>query len=440
MTLAAPVTSDVATLTIDGQTYELPIVEGSEGERAIDVSRLRADTGLITLDPGFANTGSTLSEITFIDGEEGILRYRGYPIEELAERSSFLETSYLILFGELPTSEQLDHFKERITYHSLLHEDIRHMYRAFPLAAHPMAVTSAVVGALSTFYQDSLDPLDPEQVEISTYRLLAKLPTICAVAFKYALGHPFNYPRNDLGYAANMLHMMFALPTEEYEVNETFTRAVETLLILHADHEQNCSTSTMRLVGSSRANIYASASAAIMALWGPLHGGANQAVIEMLYDIQEHEGSARAFMQKAKDSNDTTRLMGFGHRVYKNFDPRAKILKAHAHDVMNELGRSPRLLEIALELEEQALNDDYFVSRQLYPNVDFYSGIIYEALGIPSNGFTPFFALGRMPGWIAHWREHHADPKARLGRPRQIYIGATERPYVPIEERRTSAA
>ena len=433
--LVAPVTSDVATLTIDGRTWELPIVEGSEGERAIDVSTLRSDTGLITLDPGYANTGSTLSEITFIDGEQGILRYRGYPIEELAEQSSFLETTYLLLYGDLPTADQLASFEERITNHTLLHEDIRHMYRAFPLAAHPMAMSAVVVGALSTFYADSLDPLDPEQVEISTYRLIAKLPTICAVAFKYAMGHPYNYPRNDLSYAENMLYMMFALPTEEYEVNPTFTRAIETLLILHADHEQNCSTSTMRMVGSSRANIYASASAAIMALWGPLHGGANQAVIEMLHDIDENEGSAKIFLQKAKDSNDTTRLMGFGHRVYKNFDPRAKILKDHAHKVMDELGESRRLLEIAMELEEQALNDDYFVARQLYPNVDFYSGIIYESLGIPVNGFTPFFALGRMPGWLAHWREHHADPRAKLGRPRQIYVGEQKRNYVPIEQR-----
>ena len=433
--LVAPVTSDVATLTIDGRTWELPIVEGSEGERAIDVSTLRSDTGLITLDPGYANTGSTLSEITFIDGEQGILRYRGYPIEELAEQSSFLETTYLLLYGDLPTADQLASFEERITNHTLLHEDIRHMYRAFPLAAHPMAMSAVVVGALSTFYADSLDPLDPEQVEISTYRLIAKLPTICAVAFKYAMGHPYNYPRNDLSYAENMLYMMFGLPTEEYEVNPTFTRAIETLLILHADHEQNCSTSTMRMVGSSRANVYASASAAIMALWGPLHGGANQAVIEMLHDIAENEGSAKVFMDKAKDSNDTTRLMGFGHRVYKNFDPRARILKDHAHKVMDELGESRRLLEIAMELEEQALNDDYFVQRQLYPNVDFYSGIIYESLGIPVNGFTPFFALGRMPGWLAHWREHHADPRAKLGRPRQIYVGEQKRNYVPIEQR-----
>ena len=413
----------------------MPIVEGSEGERAIDVSTLRSDTGLITLDPGYANTGSTLSEITFIDGEQGILRYRGYPIEELAEQSSFLETTYLLLYGDLPTADQLASFEERITNHTLLHEDIRHMYRAFPLAAHPMAMSAVVVGALSTFYADSLDPLDPEQVEISTYRLIAKLPTICAVAFKYAMGHPYNYPRNDLSYAENMLYMMFGLPTEDYEVNPTFTRAIETLLILHADHEQNCSTSTMRMVGSSRANIYASASAAIMALWGPLHGGANQAVIEMLHDIAENEGSAKVFMDKAKDSNDTTRLMGFGHRVYKNFDPRARILKDHAHKVMDELGESRRLLEIAMELEDQALNDDYFVQRQLYPNVDFYSGIIYESLGIPVNGFTPFFALGRMPGWLAHWREHHADPRAKLGRPRQIYVGEQKRNYVPIDQR-----
>ena len=435
MTLAAPASTDVARLTVDGVTHELPIVEGSEGERAIDISRLRASSGLITLDVGYGSTGSTLSEITFIDGEEGVLRYRGYPIEQLARHSTFLETAYLVLHGELPTREQLDAFEARVKNHTMVHEKIRGMYEAFPLDAHPMGVTAAVVGALSTFYQDSLDPLDPEQVEISTYRLLAKLPTICSFAFKYAMGLPFNYPRNDLGYAGNTLYMMFGVPTEEYEINDVFVRAVETLLILHADHEQNCSTSTMRLVGSSRANIYASASAAIMALWGPLHGGANQAVIEMLNDIAEHEGSARAFLERTKDTNDTTRLMGFGHRVYKNFDPRATILKEHAHEVIDQLGHSPRLLEIALELEELALADDYYVQRQLYPNVDFYSGIIYEALGIPSNGFTPFFALGRMPGWIAHWREHHADPRARLQRPRQIYVGHTERPYVPIGER-----
>ena len=435
MTLATPVSTDVATLTVDGATYELPIIEGTEGERAIDISRLRTSSGLITYDAGYANTGSTLSDITFVDGEEGILRYRGYPIEQLAEQSTFLETSYLVLHGELPSRGQLDNFTDRITNHSLIHEKILRMYDAFPLDAHPMAVTAAVVGSLSTFYQDSLDPLDPEQVDISTYRLLAKLPTICAFAFKYAMGQPFNYPRNDLSYAENLLWMTFGVPTEEYKLNDANVRALETLLILHADHEQNCSTSTMRMVGSSRANIYASASAAIMALWGPLHGGANQAVIDMLEDIAAVEGSAKAFLEKTKDTNDTTRLMGFGHRVYKNFDPRATILKRHAYEVIEQLGHSPRLLEIALELEDLALNDDYYVQRQLYPNVDFYSGIIYEALGVPKNGSTPLFALGRMPGWIAHWREHHSDTKNRLGRPRQIYMGPTIRGYVPMEER-----
>ena len=434
MTLATPVSTDVATLNVDGATYELPIIEGTEGERAIDISRLRASSGLITYDQGYANTGSTLSDITFIDGEAGILRYRGYPIEVLAEQSTFLETSYLVLHGELPTQEQLDAFTDRITRHSLIHEKIRRMYDAFPLDAHPMAVTSAVVGSLSAFYQDSLDPLDPEQVDISVYRLLAKLPTICAFAFKYAMGQPFNYPRNDLSYPENLLWMMFGVPTEEYRLSEANVRALDTLLILHADHEQNCSTSTMRMVGSSRANIYASASAAIMALSGPLHGGANQAVLDMLEDIAAVEGSAKAFLEKTKDTNDTTRLMGFGHRVYKSFDPRATILKKHAHEVIEDLGYSPRLLEIALELEELALNDDYYVQRQLYPNVDFYSGIIYEALGVPENGSTPLFALGRMPGWIAHWREHH-DEGGRLNRPRQIYTGETTRAYVQIEAR-----
>ena len=434
MTLATPVSTDVATLNVDGATYELPIIEGTEGERAIDISRLRSSSGLITFDQGYANTGSTLSDITFINGEEGILRYRGYPIEVLAERSTFLETSYLVLHGELPTQEQLDAFTDRITRHSLIHEKIRRMYDAFPLDAHPMAVTSAVVGSLSAFYQDSLDPLDPEQVDISVFRLLAKLPTICAFAFKYAMGQPFNYPRNDLSYSENLLWMMFGVPTEEYRLSEANVRALDTLLILHADHEQNCSTSTMRMVGSSRANIYASAAAAIMALSGPLHGGANQAVLDMLEDIAAVEGSAKAFLEKTKDTNDTTRLMGFGHRVYKNFDPRATILKKHAHEVIEDLGYSPRLLEIALELEELALNDDYYVQRQLYPNVDFYSGIIYEALGVPENGSTPLFALGRMPGWIAHWREHHEEG-GRLNRPRQIYTGETTRAYVPIAAR-----
>ena len=435
MTLAAPVTADTATLTVDGTTIELPIVEGSEGERAIDISRLRNATGLVTLDPGFGNTGSCVSAITFIDGEAGVLRYRGYPIEQLAGRSSFLETSYLVLRGELPTQEQLSEFEQEITYHTLLHEDIRQMYRAFPLDAHPMAITSAVVGALSTFYQDSLDPLDDDQVEISTYRLLAKLPTICACAYKYSIGQPFNYPRNDLSYAENMLYMMFATPTEDYEINPTFARALEILLVLHIDHEQNCSSSTMRIVGSSHANIYASASAAINALWGPRHGGANQAVIEMLHDIAAAEISGTAFLERCKDRDDTTRLMGFGHRVYKSYDPRATILKRMTSEVLEELGRPTQLLEIAMQVEEMALKDDYFVSRNLYPNVDFYSGIIYEALGFPTNMFTVFFTLGRMPGWIAQWIEQHHDPAERIGRPRQVYVGRDERSYVPLDQR-----
>jgi citrate synthase len=431
----APAGAEVARITVDGNTYDFPIVTGSEGERAVDISQLRAATGLITLDPGYGNTGSCTSAIAFIDGERGILRYRGYPIEELAEHSSFLEVSYLVLNGELPTPQQLAAFQHKITYHTLLHEDIRHLYQAFPLDAHPMAVTSAVVAALSTFYRDSLDVLDEEQVEVSTQRLLAKLPTICSWAHKYSIGQPFNYPRNDLDYASNILHMMFATPAEPYEVNPVFARAVDLLLILHADHEQNCSTSTMRMVGSSHANIYASASAAIMALWGPRHGGANQAVIEMLHEIEESGQDGRTFLDRCKSRDDTARLMGFGHRVYKNFDPRALILKKSAHAVLGELGRPTRLLEIAMQLEEQALSDDYFVSRRLYPNVDFYSGIIYEALGIPMRAFTAFFALGRMPGWIAHWREQHHDPASRIGRPRQIYTGATERHYTPITER-----
>jgi citrate synthase len=435
MALRAVEREETATLTVDGKTYELPIVRGSEGERAVDIGRLRAETGLVTLDPGYGNTGSCTSSVTYIDGEAGVLRYRGYPIEELAEQSSMLEVSYLVLNGELPTKDQLAEFEEQITYHTLLHEDIRSMYRAFPLDAHPMAVTAAVVGGLSTFYQDSLDPLDEEQVEVSTYRLLAKLPTICACAYKYSIGQPFNYPRNELDYASNILHMMFATPAEPYEVSPAVANAIDKLLILHVDHEQNCSTSTMRMVGSSQANIYASAAAAIMALWGPLHGGANQAVIEMLHDIRDNEGSGSAFLDRCKDRDDTTRLMGFGHRVYKNFDPRARILRDAAHDVLGELGKSTQLLEIAMDVERIALSDDYFVSRKLYPNVDFYSGIIYEALGIPTNAFTVFFALGRMPGWIAHWREQNLDPAARIGRPRQIYTGDLERRFTPLEQR-----
>jgi citrate synthase len=428
--------AEVAKLVIDGKTYELPIVIGTEGERAIDISKLRATAGCITLDTGYANTGCCISSITFIDGDKGILRYRGYPIEELAEKSTFLETAYLLLHGELPTKAQLEKFSDLITHHTMVHEDIiRNLFRGFPKSAHPMAVTASVVGALSTFYQDSLDPMDPEQVGISMIRLIAKVSTIAAYAYKYSIGQPFNYPQNRLTYPENILHMMFATPAERYDVHPVLARAVDVLLILHADHEQNCSTSTMRMVGSSQANIYASVSAAINALWGPLHGGANQAVIEMLQGISDNEGSARGFLDRCKDQNDTTRLMGFGHRVYKNFDPRARILKEMTRSVLDAVGRSTRLLDIAVELEEMALHDEYFVKRKLYPNVDFYSGIIYQTLGIPVNMFTVFFALGRLPGWVSHWIEQNMDSNTKIGRPRQVYMGSRERRYAPIQAR-----
>jgi citrate synthase len=426
--------TEVAKLIVGDKTYELPMLEGSEGERAIDISKLRAQSGIITLDPGFANTGSCQSAITFIDGEKGILRYRGYPIEQLAKESSFLEASYLVLNGELPTKSELTAFETDITLHTLIHEDVRHMYQAFPLKAHPMAVVSALVGSLATLYQDELDPLNPEQVQLQMRRLIAKLPTICAWAYKYSVGHPFVYPRNDLSYAENILHMMFANPAERYEVHPAVAKAIDTLLILHADHEQNCSTSSMRLVGSSHSNLYASASAAIGALWGPLHGGANQAVIEMLTEIAGEGLTGKQYLDRVKE-DPNTRLMGFGHRVYKNYDPRAKVLKEMTREVLAAMGKTTPLLDIAMQLEEVALSDEYFVKRRLYPNVDFYSGIIYEAIGIPVNMFTVFFALGRMPGWIAHWLEMHVDPASRIGRPRQVYTGATERSYVGIEKR-----
>ncbi len=428
--------SDVAKLTVDGKTFEYPVFTGSEGEKSIDISTLRKDTGYVTLDPGFVNTGSCTSDITFINGEEGILRYRGYPIEQLAEKSTFLEVAYLLLKGELPKKERLQAFTNNITHHTLLHEDIRLMFRAFPLRAHPMAIMSAVMGTLSTFYPDSLDPFDEEQVRVSIHRILAKMGTIAAYSYKYSIGHPFIYPRNRLSYAANILHMMFATPSEPYEVNPVLERAIDVLLILHADHEQNCSTSTMRLVGSSDANIYSSVSAAVNALWGPLHGGANQAVIEMLYDIRDnYDGDGHKYLELAKDRSNNIRLMGFGHRVYKNYDPRARILKQMTQDVLKAVGGSSDILEIAMELEGIALEDDYFIERKLYPNVDFYSGIIYKAMGIPVNMFTVFFTLGRMPGWLAQWSEHHANPHARIGRPRQIYTGPKERDYLPADKR-----
>jgi citrate synthase len=430
-----PRMTEKATLHVGEHVIELPIVVGSEGERAIDMRRLRQDTGYITLDPGYANTGSCRSSVCFIDGEQGILRYRGYPIEELAEKSSFLEVAYLLVKGELPTRKELESFRSSIRIHTMLHEDFKRFYGALPKDAHPMAACSAAVGALATFYPDSLDPRNSRQVEISVHRLIAKLPTIAAYAFKHSIGQPFLYPRNDLAYVGNFLYMMFATPCERYDVDPVVEKALDLLLILHADHEQNCSTSTVRLVGSSMANLFAAISAGINALWGPRHGGANQEVIQMLEQVRDEGLTARQFVDRAKDKDDPSRLMGFGHRVYKNFDPRAKIIKKACFAVLERLGVHSRLLEIAVELEEIALKDDYFIERKLYPNVDFYSGVIYNAIGTPANMFTALFALGRLPGWIAHWIEMHGDPDFKIGRPRQIYTGETERHYVPVERR-----
>jgi len=417
------------------QTLEVPIVEGSEGEKAIDITRLRAQTGYITLDPGYANTGSCQSAITFIDGEKGILRYRGIPIEELAEQADFLEVAHLLIYGHLPDAREKQYFNESVTQHTMIHEDLKMLFGALPKDAHPMAACSAIVGAVSTFYTDSLDPSDPRQVEISIHRLIAKLPTLASYAFKHSIGQPFMYPKNSLAYVENFLYMMFANPCEEFEVDEVVAKALDLLFILHADHEQNCSTSTVRLVGSSRVNLFAAISAAINALWGPLHGGANQSVIEMLQAIADEGMTGREFVERAKSRDDTSRLMGFGHRVYKNFDPRAKIIKKACFDVLDKLGVHSRLLEIAVELEEIALKDDYFIERKLYPNVDFYSGVIYNAIGTPSNMFTAMFAIGRLPGWIAHWVEMHGDPAFKIGRPRQVYTGRQRSPYVPLDQR-----
>jgi citrate synthase len=425
---------DFAELRVGDRTIQLPIVVGTEGERAIDITKLRDETGYITLDPGYANTGSCRSAITFIDGEKGILRYRGYPIEELASRSTFLEVAYLLTTGELPTAKQLKEFTTSITYHTMLHEDFKRFYGSLPKDAHPMAACSAAVAALATFYPDSLDPRDPRQVEISVHRLIAKFPTLASYSYKHSIGQPFMFPDNRLAYVGNFLRLMFATPCEEYEVDDVVEKAIDLLLILHADHEQNCSTSTVRLVGSSLANLFAAISAGINALWGPRHGGANQEVIEMLQAIAREGISAREFVERAKSRDDTSRLMGFGHRVYKNFDPRAKIIKKATFDVLDRLGVKSRLLEIAIELEELALKDDYFIERRLYPNVDFYSGVIYTAIGTPDNMFTALFALGRLPGWIAQWLELHED-RQKIGRPRQIYDGPTQRKYVPLAER-----
>ena len=414
------------------RTLDLPLIEGTEGEAAVDIRQLRSTSGLITLDPGYANTGSCRSGVTFIDGEAGVLRYRGYPIEELAEKSSFLEIAWLLIHGELPTRDELDAFKNDITRHTMLHEDFRKFYGALPKNAHPMPVCAAAVGALATFYQE---PETESKIKSSIIRLLAKMPTIAASSYKHSIGQPFMYPRNDYDYASNFLHMMFATPCEEYKIDPVVAKALDLLLILHADHEQNCSTSTVRMVGSSRANLFASISAGIGALWGPLHGGANQRVIEMLETIAREDGNADRFLAKAKDRDDTTRLMGFGHRVYKSYDPRAAVLKKTCSEVISRLGGSSQLLEIAMRLEEIALQDDYFISRKLFPNVDFYSGVIYKAIGIPVPMFTVMFAMGRLPGWIAHFLEMRRDPDFRIGRPRQVYTGETERAYTPIADR-----
>ncbi|MCS5488937.1 citrate synthase [Algoriphagus limi] len=427
--------SESVKLSYDGQDFEFPVTVGTENEPAIDIAKLRASTGLITLDPGYKNTGSTTSAITFLDGEKGILRYRGYRIEDLAEKSTFLEVAYLLIYGELPSQAEYENFTKEITHHTLVHEDIKKILDGFPSNAHPMGVLSSLICSLSAFYPNSLNPnRSEEEVNLSIIRLIAKMPTFAAWAYKNEMGHPVNYPDNTLDYCSNFLKMMFALPAEKYDVDPVVAKALDQLLILHADHEQNCSTSTVRIVGSSQASIYASISAGINALWGPLHGGANQSVIEMLEAIKADGGDAKKYLDKAKDKNDPFRLMGFGHRVYKNFDPRARIIKKAADDVLGKLGVNDPILDIAKELEHAALNDQYFIDRKLYPNVDFYSGIIYRALGIPTDMFTVMFALGRLPGWIAQWKEMRENGEP-IGRPRQVYVGANERDYVSMNKR-----
>jgi citrate synthase len=427
--------SETVKLSIKGKTYELPVIEGSENEKAIDISKLRSQTGYITIDTGFKNTGSTTSGITFLDGEKGILRYRGYSIDQLAEKADFLEVCYLLIYGDLPSKTEFSSFTNNITKHTLVHEDMRSFLDAYPTKAHPMGILSASICTLSTFYPESHEQnRSDEAVDLTIYRLLAKLPTLAAWAYQNAVGHPLMYPKNKYNYCENFLQMMFAMPAFEYEPDPVIVDALNKLLILHADHEQNCSASTVRIVGSSQANLYASISSGVSALWGPLHGGANQAVIGMLEKIMNDGGGLTKWIDKAKDKNDPFRLMGFGHRVYKNFDPRAKIIKKAADDVLEKLGIVDPVLDIAKELEEVALNDEYFQSRGLYPNVDFYSGIIYRALGIPTEMFTVMFAMGRLPGWIAQWKEMMKDNQP-IGRPRQIYTGETERNYSSIEHR-----
>jgi len=418
-----------------GGELDLPARKATEGPAGLEITSLLKETGHVTLDTGFVNTASCTSAITYIDGDEGILRYRGYPIEQLAEKSTFLETAYLLVHGELPTAAELADFTSRIQHHTLLHEEMRRFFDGFPRDAHPMAVLSSAVSALSTFYQDSLNPFDAEQVEMSTIRLLAKVPTIASYAYKKAIGQPMLYPDNSYNYVDNFLRMTFGVPATPYEVDPVFSRVLDMLFVLHADHEQNCSTSTVRLVGSAQANLFASVSAGVNALFGPLHGGANQAVLEMLQQIHEGGGDIDGFVRRVKAKDAGVKLMGFGHRVYKNYDPRAAIVKKAAQDVLGRMAKPDPLLDLAVKLEEIALADDFFVSRKLYPNVDFYTGLIYKAMGFPTSMFTVLFAIGRLPGWIAQWREMINDPDTKIGRPRQVYIGHTTRDYAPIAGR-----
>lgn len=428
--------SNVATLKFDGKDFDMEVLTGTEDEKAIDIQALRAKTGLVTMDPGYGNTGATTSKITFIDGDKGILRYRGIPIEEVAEHSNFLETSYLLIHGELPTAAQFEDYNFQLNHHSMIHEDMRRVIDAFPATVHPMAILASMACALSSFYPETIDVHNREEIDVTIIRMMAKMPTIASACYKKLLGQPYVYPNNHLGYCENLLHMMFGLPTEPYEVDLDSARAMNLMLILHADHEQNCSTSTVRMVGSAETNLFATIASGICALWGPLHGGANEAVVDMLREIHANGGNIADTVKMAKDKSSGFRLMGFGHRVYKNFDPRAKIIKIACDRVLSKMKRADPLLEIAKRLEEVALADSYFVDRKLYPNVDFYSGVIYRALGIPVNMFTVMFALGRLPGWIAHWKEMLESPGRRICRPRQIYDGPEKRPYIPMSERR----
>jgi citrate synthase len=432
---ASSVNGKAALHYADGAELDLPVKSATEGSAGIEVTKLLSTTGMVTLDPGFVNTAACSSEITYIDGDAGILRYRGYPIEQLAEKSSFLEVSYLLIYGELPTDEQLTSFTKQITKHTLLDEDLKRFFDGFPRDAHPMPVLSSAVSALSTFYQDSLNPFDEPNVELSTFRLLAKVPTLAAYAYKKSVGQALLYPDNSLSYVENFLRLTFGLPAEPYEVDPAVAKALDMLFILHADHEQNCSTSTVRVVGSSEANLFASISAGIQALFGPLHGGANAAVLDMLEDIRDAGGDVNAYVTKVKNKEPGVKLMGFGHRVYKNYDPRARIVKGTADELLMKLAPNDHLLDLAKQLEEVALSDDYFISRKLYPNVDFYTGLIYRAMGFPTKMFTVLFAIGRLPGWIAHYREMIHDPATKIARPRQVYTGPTEREFVDVEKR-----